>query len=346
MKTRLGQTAAGLIALSLLSGCNRQPPPPPPVPADAWATVDGRHIAEADVEKAFQRTRDPNATLSTEEVQAAKMALLEDLITQDLLLAKARELMIDVAQPDLDKAFTDAKGNLTDDQFQQELSRRTLTADDLRASLRRDLIVQKVLENQVTAKVTITDAEVTDFFNANRAQFNLAEEAYHLAQIVVTPVRESQTTNASGDDATSPEAVQQKVTMLMQRLQMGESFAQLAAAYSEDAESAPRGGDLGLVPLSSVRQAEPALRNAVLQMTVGNARVVNQNGAAAIVYLVAKEPAGQRDLSTPGVKDQINAALKARREQLLRSSYLTALRTDARITNHAAKRVVAANGKV
>ena len=95
-----------------------------------------------------------------------------------------------------------------------------------------------------------------------------------------------------------------------------------------------------------MRAAEPALRNAVLQMTPGNARVVNQNGAAAIVVLVAKQTAGQRDLSTPGVKEQITDALKARREQLLRSAYLTALRTDARITNHAARRVVDANGKV
>jgi peptidyl-prolyl cis-trans isomerase SurA len=218
--------------------------------------------------------------------------------------------------------------------------------DDVRASLRRDLTVQKVLESQVTSKVTVTDAEVTDFFNANRERFNLSEDAYHLAQIVVTPVREPQTTNASGDDATSPQAVQQKVAMLMQRLQKGESFAALAAQFSEDPETAPRGGDLGLVPISAVRRAAPELRNAVLQMTPGNARVINQNGASAIVYLVAKQAAGQRDLSTPGVKDQITEALKARREQLLRSAYLTALRTDARITNHAARRVVEANGKV
>ncbi|MGH9253168.1 MAG: SurA N-terminal domain-containing protein [Vicinamibacterales bacterium] len=340
--------AAGLTALSLFTACNRQPPspPPPPVPADAWATVDGGHIVAAEVEKAYQRTREVNATLSNEEVQAAKLSVLDNLITQDLLLAKARELKIDVAQADIEKAFTESKGKLTDEQFQQELSKRSLTADDVRASLRRDLTVQKVLESQVTSRVIITDAEVSDFFNANRERFNLPEDAYHLAQIVVTPVREPQTTNSSGDDATSPQAVQQKVAMLMQRLQMGESFAALAAQFSEDADTAPRGGDLGLVPISAVRQAAPDLRNAVLQMTPGNARVVNQNGASTIVYLVAKQAAGQRDLSTPGVKDQITEALKARREQLLRSAYLTALRTDARITNHAAKRVVEANGKV
>ena len=101
-----------------------------------------------------------------------------------------------------------------------------------------------------------------------------------------------------------------------------------------------------MIPASTVRQAAPALRDAVLQMTPGSARVIDENGAAAIVLLVAKEPAGQRDLSTPGVKEQISQSLKTQREQLLRSAYLTALRTDARITNYAARRVVEANGKV
>ena len=31
---------------------------------------------------------------------------------------------------------------------------------------------------------------MTDFFNANRGQFNVAEEGYRIAQIVVTPVRD------------------------------------------------------------------------------------------------------------------------------------------------------------
>ena len=101
-KIRLRRTAAaGLAAFSLFSACNRTapaPPAPPPVPADAWATVNGRHIAAAEVEREYQRTRDVNATLSSEEVQTAKMSLLEGLITQDLLLEKARELMIDVTQ--------------------------------------------------------------------------------------------------------------------------------------------------------------------------------------------------------------------------------------------------------
>jgi hypothetical protein len=68
------------------------------------------------------------------------------------------------------------------------------------------------------------------------------------------------------------------------------------------------------------------------------------NGAFTIVLVVAREPAGQRDLSTPGLKDQITNTLKTRKEGLLRAAYLTALRTEASVVNHLARRVVQNKG--
>ena len=46
--------------------------------------------------------------------------------------------------------------------------------------------------------------------------------------------------------------------MLMERLKGGAPFDQLAMDYSEDPQSAPRGGNVGLVPLSALQQAPPA----------------------------------------------------------------------------------------
>ena len=172
----------------------------------------------------------------------------------------------------------------------------------MREGLRRELLTQKVIEHEVGAKITVTAQEVSDFFLANRNQFNLAEEAYHLAQIVVTPVRDPQVANRTGDDAATPQAAAEKVKMLMERLKAGASFAELAMGYSEDPESAPRGGDLGLVPMSRLKQAPPQLRDAVLNKEPGTVNVASMGGAHTLVLVVAHEPAGQRDLSTPGVK--------------------------------------------
>jgi peptidyl-prolyl cis-trans isomerase SurA len=307
--------------------------------------VDGREITRDDVEKAFRRAQDASQPLSAEETLATQLSLLNDLILEDVLLAKAQELMIEVPETEVDTAFNQAKSNLPEAEFQAELSRRNLTPADMREGLRRELLTQKVLEREVGSKVTVTDLDVTTFFNSNREQFNLPEEAYHLAQIIITPVPDPQVTNRTGDDATTAEAAAAKVAMLMERLKAGAAFADLARDYSEDPESAPRGGDLGLVPMSALQQAPAPLRDAVLKVTPGSARVVSQGGAHTIIFVVSKEAAGQRELSTPGVREQITEALKGRRQQLLRAAYLTVLQNDADVTNYLARRLVESQGK-
>ena len=216
----------------------------------------------------------------------------------------------------------------------------------MRDGLRHELVTQKVIEREVGSKINVTDQDVSDFFNANRAQFNIAEEGYHLAQIVITPVREAQAANRTGDDAATPQQATAKVGMLMERLKGGASFQDLAMDYSEDPESAPRGGDLGLVPMSRLKQAPPTLRDAVLKTAPGSVSVVSGGGAHTILLVLSHETQGQRDLSTPGVKENITQALHDRREQLLRAAYLTSVRSDANVTNYAARRIVAAQGKM
>jgi peptidyl-prolyl cis-trans isomerase SurA len=315
------------------------------VSANAWAVVNGKEITSDDVEKTFRRTGNPAQPLAAEEATVAKLGILDELIMEEILLAKAPGLKIEVTESDVDKAYAEAKQGISDEVYQKELTTRNLTTADMRDRLRRELTTRKVLEQEIGSKITVTDQQVTDFFNANRSQFNLPEEAYHLAQIVVTPVRDAQLTNRTGDDASTPQAAAAKVKMLMERLQSGTPFGDLARDFSEDPESAQRGGDLGLVPMSAIKQAAPALRDTVLKLEPGRARVVSGGGAHTIVFVVAHELAGQRDLSTPNVKERITATLKGRREQLLRTAYLTTARTDADVVNYAARRVVEEQSK-
>jgi parvulin-like peptidyl-prolyl isomerase len=318
----------------------------PAASADTWAVVDGREITREHVEKTYRRTADLSQAQSEEEALAAKLSLLNDLIVQEILIDKARELKIELPESELDTAYNEARKNIPDEAFQQEMTRRNLTAADMREGLRRELLSQKVIEREVGSKVTVTDQEVMEFFNANRAQFNIAEEAYQIAQIVVTPVRDAQVANRSGDDATTPQAASAKATMIMERLKGGASFRDLAMDFSEDPQSAQRGGDLGLVPVSRLKQAPPPLRDAVLNKPAGTVNLVSTGGAHTIVLVVAHQTPGQRDLSTPEVRDNITQTLRARKEQLLRTAYLTTVRTDAEVTNYLARRLVETQGKM
>ncbi|MGE0461839.1 MAG: peptidylprolyl isomerase [Vicinamibacterales bacterium] len=335
-----------VFATAALAGACRSTPSAPPVSADAWAVVNGREIKRDEVEKAYRRTAQVEPAPSEDEAMAAKLALLNEFIVQELLLGKAPALKIELTDAELDKAYADARKDIPEEAFQQELTRRNLTAADMREGLRRDMLVQKVLEQEVVSKVNVTDQEITDFFNANRAQFNRPEEAYRIAQIAITPVADPEIANRTGDDAKTPQEAAQKAQMLMERLKQGAQFGDLAADFSEDPQSAPRGGDLGFMPVSALKQAPPALRDAVLKSKPGTVTAVSNNGAHTLVLVVAHEPAGQRDLGTPQVREAITGTLRGRREQLLRAAYLSAIRNDADVVNLLAARVVASQGKM
>jgi len=335
-----------LLALAGIAGACQSKPAAPPVSADAWAVVNGREITREDVERAYRRNLQAPPPSSEEETAAAKLEVLDQLIVQDLLLARAREMKIELPDTELDAAYVEARKDIPDEAFKQELARRNLTAADMREGLRREMLVQKLFEREVASKVAVTDQEVTAFFEANRAQFNRTEDAYRVAQIAITPVREARITNRTGNDATTPEEAAAKSRMVMDRLKAGAPFADVAADFSEDPDSAPRGGDLGYVPVSSLQRLPPQLRDAVLKGTPGSARLLSGGGAYTIVLVVAKDAAGQKDLSMPEVKNAVTQGLRNRREQLLRAAFLGAIRNDAVVVNLIAKRLVESQGKV
>jgi peptidyl-prolyl cis-trans isomerase SurA len=337
-----------IVALAFAgTACTSKPATPPPIPVteDTYAVVNGRQITRADVDKAFQRTRPSSQALSEEETLATKLSVLDELIVQDLLLAKARDLKLEVPEKEVDEAYEASRRNVAQEALDEELKRRNLTTADVREGLRRELMTRKVLQREVVDKLQVTDAAVAAFFDAHRAEYNLAENSYRLAQIVVTPVADPQPANRAGDDATTPQEAQKKAAGLMQRLREGVPFEVLARDHSEDPQSAPRGGDLGLVPVSSLKRIAPALREAVMKSAPGAVTAVNVGGMHTIVLVMGLETAGQRDLSMPQVRENIVANLRGRKEQLLRSAYLTALRTDADVVNYFARRLVESESK-
>jgi peptidyl-prolyl cis-trans isomerase SurA len=321
--------AAGAMLVGACGGAGQAPS------ADVWAVVDGREISRDDVERAYRRVVDPTQPEGTAD---------EVLISQEILQARAAAQGIAASDAEVDAAYAERTAGLTPEAFQQQLSERGLTPDDLRAAVRRELSVQKLIERDVLSTIQIPDAEVTAFYNENRDVFNLEEPQYRLAQIIVTPERDPTLRNGMNDDAGTPQEASRKVDMLMEKLQSGAEFGTLAADYSEDPQSAPLGGDLGFVPESALAQAPAAMRNVVMETEPGSVSTVTVGGIHTILLVLAKELPGQRELSSPEVREGIREMLAGQREQLLRAAYLAAARNEVDVVNYLAQQLIASQG--
>ncbi len=209
--------------------------------------------------------------------------------------------------------------------------------------------MQKVLNKEVTSKISIADADITTYYNEHKAEFNLIEAQYHLAQILVTAQPNPQIRNLKNSKAQNEAEARAKAQMIMNRLESGEDFSSVAMNYSEDPQTASNGGDMGFAPESSLKGMavqEPGTRDAILRLKPGETSGILTVSAGRqvlgyrIVKLVGKEPAGQRDLNDPRVQQAIREQLRDRREQLLKAAYYETVRNEARIENYMAQEIL------
>ena len=333
-----------LSALVCACGCQQQKSPSP----NAWAVVNGKDIRQDDVEKYFRSRSNPEAQEpSHEEALSLKLSILDELINNEILLERAKKLGLEASDGEVEDKFTEFKSPFTEEEFQRQLKQRGVTVDDLKRDLRRQLSIQKLINREVVAKVSITDQDVTDFYNQNRAQFNIAEAQIRLAQIVVTPRRDPQLRNRKNDDAATDAEARRKAAMLLERLKTGADFAQLAMDYSEDPVTSGTGGDFGYIPESALNQSDPALKRAVLALRLAEfSNVIPLRDGYRIVKLIAREAPGQRELSDPKIQQSIRDTLRNRKEQLLRAAYLATARDEAKVVNYLARKVLESAGKL
>jgi peptidyl-prolyl cis-trans isomerase SurA len=336
--------AAAVLVCGFAAGCKREVAPGP----DVWAVVNGKNISRGEVEKYYRTRVNADAPApSQEESLSLKLSILDELVNNEILIERANKMNLIASDAEVEDKFTESKSPYTEEEFQKKLKDTGLTVDDLKSDIRRQLSVQKLLNREVVAKISITDQDVSDFYDKNRAQFNVAEPQFHIAQIVVTPHPDPSVHNRKNDKATTDAEAKRKVAVIEQKLAAGADFGQLAMDYSEDS-TATTGGDLGFVPESALNKSDPILKKTVLSMKPGEVTQpigVNKEGYR-ILKLIAKESAGQRDLADPQVQQTIRDTLRNRKEQLLRSAYMIEARDEAHVTNYLARQIIESAGKL
>jgi peptidyl-prolyl cis-trans isomerase SurA len=313
------------------------------------AKVNGRKILTAEVDKYYRnQTSGAPQQPTGEQSTSLKLSILRELIDNEILMQRAEKLGLLATDEDVDRKLTEVKAPYTPEQFQQKLQERNITLDDFKRDLRRSLTVDKVLNKEITSKISVSDQEVSAYYNDHKPEFNLIEPQYHLAQIFVTPQPQPQVRNLKNDKAQNDAEAKKKIQQIQNRLDSGEDFATVAMNYSEDPETAGNGGDLGFTPQSGLQRTDPQTRDLVIKLKPGQYSGVisvvdpqsKQLVGYRIVKLVSKEPAGQRELNDPRVQQAIRDQLRERREQLLKAAYYDVIRDQAKIENYFAEQVL------
>jgi peptidyl-prolyl cis-trans isomerase SurA len=314
---------------------------------DVWAVVNGKPITREEVEKYYRTGLAANSQRqpSDDESLGLKLNIVEELINNQILLERAKALGLEPTEAEVQAKVAEVKGQSTDEEMAKQLSARGLTVDDLKSDLRRQLTLQKVIDREITSKISITDQDLRDFYDRNRAQFNVPEPHYRIAQIVVTSRKEPGPVNRRHDDAGSPDEARNKIAMIVNQLKGGADFAQLAQDLSED-PSAANGGDVGYQPESVLKQ-DPRLAQTFLKLAPGGMTdVLPDQSGFRILKMIAREPAGERAFGDPQVQQSIRAAVRNNKEQVLRNAYLATVRDEAKVVNYLARQVVESSGKM
>ena len=333
--------ACAVLFLPAFTACKRTPP------ANVAAVVNSRSITYPELEKTFQSQLPANQEGSSQDqVMTQKLELLRDLIDSEIMLQRAEKQGLLASDADVEAKLNEWKAPYTKEEFERQLANRKMTLDDLKSQLRRDLSIQKLINKEITSHITITDADVANFYNTNKASFNLAEPQIHMARILVTPYPDPNVHNLKNSKAQNENEAKQKIQEIATRLKQGEDFSMLAQNYSEDPNTTANGGDMGFIPESSLEKVNPELRKLVLSLPQGGtSMVIHTQEGYQILKVISKEPAGQRELTDPRVQQSIRETLLNRKDQLLKAAYYEVAKNEAKVTNYLARNVIENAGK-
>ena len=327
-------------ACALLTvSCRKSPP------ANVAATVNGRPITYAEVDKHVQlQFAGAQGKPGEDEAAIQRMEVLRALIESEIMLQRAEKQSLMATDADIDAKINELKAGYTQEEFQKQLEMRKISMDELRTQVRRELSVNKLINKEITSHISISDKEISDFYTNNRDRFNVAEPQLELAQIIVTaaadPVR-----NLKNDNATTDEAARTKAQTLEARARQGEDFALLAQNFSEDPQSAANGGQMGFVPESSLEKFSPDLRRYLSDLGPAQVSKVLKLGPDYRLFkVISKVPAGQRELNDPNVQQGIRETLMNRKDSLLKSAFYEVARNEAQVVNFLAQSIVQAKG--
>lgn len=166
------------------------------------------------------------------------------LIDERLQLQEAEREDITVRPEEIDEGIREIrmKNRLNSDQdMERIIESQHMTMESLRQKIKTGIILMKIQDRAVRSKVQLSDAEIIDYFTR---QNNGETESIRISHILFS---------LPEDAGQAEEArIQGEAQRVLEEVQKGREFSLAARQYSQDLDTAQRGGDLGYLRLDQM----------------------------------------------------------------------------------------------
>jgi len=228
------------------------------------AYVNSDLITQYELDKIVEeRTLELQQVYQFSEMEARRKAekerpgLLDKMIRQMLLVHEAMKRNIEITDAELEQyihEFQKRAGIESNEEFKKQLRAEGLTMISFREQTKRKLMADRLTLIAILPKINVTESEVKEFFNENKEKFSSKSDQVRLRHIFIKLNNEN------------PEETREKAQHILQKLDSGSDFAELAQEFSDDVETRDQGGELGL---KYVTELKPEVRDAIQSIKEG-----------------------------------------------------------------------------
>src|SRR5882762_7070966 len=237
--------------------------------------VNGEIFTKSDLEQrqvaalrqkgqALDLKSDPNNVELRKALEEITPQLIVEAVDEMVIVQRGKELGYTLSEEQFKKVVGDIRRENkidTDEQFQAALKSENMTIADLRRNLERQMISQRVQQNEVLAKIGVTTEEARKYYDAHLNEFTTPPTVTLREILILVPG------DAKGLNVAADEAAKAKAEAIRARVTTGrESFETVAADVSES----PSKANAGLIGPLSVNDISPDLRKLIESMKPGD----------------------------------------------------------------------------
>jgi parvulin-like peptidyl-prolyl isomerase len=275
--------------------------------SETVATVNGEKITLDEFRKRLAGTLNYAGGPSSpkpEDDDRLREGVLNQLINEKIMLSRAAELSLTVSGADIAKKIEEVKEGYSEEGFEKVLAEQNINFDAWKRTLKKRMILEKLIDSDVNAAVSVTDEEVKEYYNSHRKDY-VQGKKIHVAQIVF------RNPELSGS--------------ILRRLKSGEDFGKVAREMSIGLE-ADRGGDMGFIGRGIMPEA---IDDVIFSLRSGAISPIIKSPYGYHIFKVIEKEERRREFSD--IKERVMADVRKQKEEQAYVLWISNLRSRAAI---------------